>query len=373
MFKEVSDPIYEFIRVYPDELEILDTFTFQRLRHIKQLGITHMVFPSAQHTRFEHSLGVMNLAESIYGSLGYKDRKLLKVVRLAALLHDVGHPPFSHTTEVLLGDKSHEVVGKELILSGELNEKLKKIGFSQEDIELLVRLAFKEPKNEEEKVLSHIITGELGADRMDYLRRDAYFCGTSYGFFDYGRILSHLRVINGKKCADKSAIRALESFFLGRFFMYTQVYFHKVVRILNIHLLELIKDYMEREFFSKEEFHHLTDAHLIGWALKEKNNPLVRRLFLREHFREVFSTDDLNEYVQVVEFLKEKLDESMLRFDKAEKNVMDEGFYISYDGALKELREVSQLIRSLKNIRIYRIYVEASLKNHAIQYLKKAS
>ncbi|WP_448583640.1 HD domain-containing protein [Thermocrinis sp.] len=373
MFKEASDPIYEFIRLYPHELEILDTFTFQRLRYIKQLGVAYMVFPSAQHTRFEHSLGVMNLAESIYRGLGYKDEELLKIVRLAGLLHDVGHPPFSHTTEVLLGDKSHERVGKELILSGELNEKLKKIGFSEENIELLVRLAFKEPKDEEEKALSHIITGELGADRMDYLRRDAYFCGTSYGFFDYGRILSHLERVNGKKCANKSAIRALESFFLGRFFMYTQVYFHKVVRILNIHLLELIQDYMERGFFSKEEFHQLTDAHIIGWALKEKDNPLVRRLFLREHFREVFSTDDWNEYNQVRAFLKEKLDERDLRFDEVEKNVMDEEFYLSYDGTLKELRQVSQLMRSLKNIKIYRIYVEPHLKDHAIQYLKKAS
>ena len=373
MFKEISDPIHQFIRVYPDELKILDTFTFQRLKYVKQLGVTYMVFPSAQHTRFEHSLGVMNLAESIYVGLGYKDKKLMKVIRLAGLLHDVGHPPFSHTTEVLLGDKSHEKVGKELVLSGELNERLKKVGFSQEDIELLVRLAFKEPKDEEERVLSHIITGELGADRMDYLRRDAYFCGTSYGFFDYGRILGHLERINGKECVNKSAIRALESFFLGRFFMYTQVYFHKVVRILSIHLLELIKDYMEKGLFSKEKFHQLTDADLIGLALKEKNNPLVRRLFLREHFREVFSTNNWDEYRQVKEFLKEKLDERELRFDEAEKNVMDEEFYLNYDGVLKGLKEVSPLMKNLQKIRIYRIYVEPRLKSHALQYLKKAS
>ncbi|WP_448587355.1 HD domain-containing protein [Thermocrinis sp.] len=371
MFKEISDPLYEFIRLSSDELEVVDSFTFQRLRYIKQLGVAHMVFPSAQHTRFEHSLGVMHLGESIYKGLGYRDERLLKMVRLAGLLHDIGHPPFSHTTEVLLGDKSHEAVGKEIVLSGEINQKLRKMGFSQEEVELIAKLAFKEPKTEEEKALSHIITGELGADRMDYLRRDAYFCGTSYGFFDYGRILSHLEMIDGKKCVNKSAIRALESFFLGRFFMYVQVYFHKVVRILNIHLLELIQDYMSRGIFSKEEFHQLTDAHLIALAMNEKNNPLVRRLFLREHFREVFSTDDPIEYKQVKELLKEKFDERDLKFDQAVKNVMDEAFYVNYNGELKEFRQASKLIKSLANIRLYRIYIEPSLKNHAFQYLKK--
>ena len=370
MFKDFSDPIYGFIRAYKEELKLIDTFVLQRLRHVKQLGVAYLVFPSAQHTRFEHSLGVMSLAESIYKALGYKDKKLLSLVRLAGLLHDVGHPPFSHTTEVLLGNKNHERIGKEHILFGELNQQLKRIGFSQEDVELLVRIAFKEPISEEDRALSHIITGELGADRMDYLRRDAYFCGTSYGFFDYHRILNHLMRVEGKKCVDKSALRALESFFLGRFFMYVQVYFHKVVRILNIHLLELIKDYMNRGLFSEEEFYSFTDSHLIALAFRERNNPLVRRLFLREHFREVFSTDNKQEYEQVKEFLKEKFDERNLRFDQAEKNIMDEEFYI-YEGSLKELRQVSQLIRGLKDIRIYRIYIEPKLKSHALQYLKK--
>jgi HD superfamily phosphohydrolase len=370
MFKDISDPIYQFIRLYPKELKIIDSFVFQRLRYVKQLGVAHMVFPSAQHTRFEHSLGVMNLAGEMYVSLGYKDQRLFEIVRLAGLLHDVGHPPFSHTTEVLLGDKSHEHIGKELVL-GEIGEELKSLGFSQEDVELLARLAFKEPKDEEERSLSHIITGELGADRMDYLRRDAYFCGTSYGFFDYRRILNHLERRDGKKCVNKSALRALESFFLGRFFMYVQVYFHKVVRILNIHLLELINSYIERGLFSKEEFHQLTDAHFIALALKEKENPLVRRLFLREHFREIYKGEDPKEFEQVKSYLLERFDEKDLRFDIAEKNLIEEEFYISYDTELKELREVSQIMRNLPKVQIYRIYIEPRLKEHALQHLKK--
>ncbi len=370
MFKDISDPIYQFIKLYPQELKVVDSFVFQRLRYIKQLGVAYMVFPSAQHTRFEHSLGVMNLAGEIYKSLGYRDQRLFEIVRLAGLLHDVGHPPFSHTTEVLLGDKSHEHVGKELIL-GELGKELKNLGFSHEDVELLTRLAFKEPKNEEERALSHIITGELGADRMDYLQRDAYFCGTSYGFFDYGRILNHLEKQEGKKCVNKSALRALESFFLGRFFMYVQVYFHKVVRILNIHLLELLNSYLQRGLFSKEEFHQLTDDHFVALALREKNSPLVRKLFMREHFREVYKGEDPEEFEQVKSHLLEVFEEKDLRFDIAEKNLMEEELYISYEGGLKELREVSNILRTLPKVQIYRIYIEPRLKDHAVQYLKK--
>jgi HD superfamily phosphohydrolase len=106
MFKDISDPIYQFIRFYPKELKIIDSFVFQRLRYVKQLGVAHMVFPSAQHTRFEHSLGVMNLAGEMYVSLGYKDQRLFEIVRLAGLLHDVGHPPFSIPLKFFWGTKA---------------------------------------------------------------------------------------------------------------------------------------------------------------------------------------------------------------------------------------------------------------------------
>ena len=115
MFKEFSDPIHQLIKSDPCETRIINSFPLQRLRFIKQLGITYLVFPSAQHSRFEHSLGTMELAGRIFKSLGLKDGRFYSLFRLAGLLHDVGHAPFSHTTEVLLGDKSHESIGEKVI------------------------------------------------------------------------------------------------------------------------------------------------------------------------------------------------------------------------------------------------------------------
>ncbi|RME13324.1 MAG: HD domain-containing protein, partial [Aquificota bacterium] len=163
MFKEFSDPIHQLIKAYDCELKVIDSFPLQRLRFINQLGIAYLVFPSAQHSRFEHSLGTMELAGRIFESLGLRDKRLYQLVRLAGLLHDVGHTPFSHTTEVLLGDKSHESIGERVVYEEGILDTLRNCGYSYEDIELIVELAFKKGGN-----LPKIITGEFGADRMDY-------------------------------------------------------------------------------------------------------------------------------------------------------------------------------------------------------------
>ena len=364
MFKDFSDPIYGFVRVEDHELKVIDSVYFQRLRYIKQLGVAYLVFPSAHHTRFEHSIGVMELATRIYNSLGLKDKRLLQIVRLAGLLHDIGHPPFSHTTEVLLGDKSHEDVGYKAITEGPVGEILKREGFSYDEIELIARLAFKRYKDDQEKLLSGIITGEFGADRMDYLRRDAYFCGTHYGFFDYERLLNHIDLIEGKKTVNISAIRTLESFFLGRYFMYAQIYFHKVVRILNIHLLELIEKFFRRDqFLNMNSLMSITDGELLGVALKDPDNIYIKRLIGREHFREVFSTNSYEEFQEVKKELISRYEPDVLRFDVARKKVMDDDVLISKNGTLVSLREVSDIISHLKDIEIYRVYAEKSLKD----------
>lgn len=364
MVKEFSDPIHGFIRAYPHELKLIDSFYLQRLRHIKQLGVCYLVFPSAQHTRFEHSLGVMHLAGELYKALGYTDEKLYRIVRLAGLLHDVGHPPFSHTTEVLLGDKDHEKLGKSLVL--ERMADMLREDFSFEDMELVCRIAFKEPKNDEEKKLSQIVVGDLGADRMDYLRRDAYFCGTSYGLFDYGRILSHLRHQEGKLCVSYSAVTPLENFFLGRYFMYAQVYFHKVVRILSIHLNELIKSMKDADL------HFSTDAEFISYCMKNYEDEKVRRIFGREHYREVYTTTDEKEFAQVKEFLLEKYPEELLRFDVCKKRLMDEEVWVERKEDLVRLRDVSQILANVKDLVICRVYAHRDVHREITRWFSKA-
>ncbi|SNZ12260.1 HD domain-containing protein [Hydrogenobacter hydrogenophilus] len=364
MFKDFSDPIHGFVRVEDHELKVIDSIYFQRLRYIKQLGVAYLVFPSAHHTRFEHSIGVMELATRIYNSLGLKDKRLLQIVRLAGLLHDIGHPPFSHTTEVLLGDKSHEDVGYKAITEGHVGEILRREGFSYDEVELIARLAFKRCSQDEERILSDIITGEFGADRMDYLRRDAYFCGTYYGFFDYERLLNHIDLIEGKKTVNISAIRTLESFFLGRYFMYAQVYFHKVVRILNIHLLELIERFFRRDqFLNTDSLMTMTDGELLAVALKHPDNIHIKRLIGREHFREVFSTNSYEEFQEVKKELTLRYEPEVLRFDAVRKKVMDDDVLLSKNNTLVSLREASDVMANLKDIEIYRVYAERSLKD----------
>ena len=368
MFKEFSDPIHELIKAYDCEIRIIDSFPFQRLRFISQLGIAYMVFPSAQHSRFEHSLGTMELAGRIYNNLGLKDEKLYKIARLAGLLHDIGHTPFSHTTEVLLGDKSHESIGERVLFEEGIADILKNCGYSLEDIQLIVELAFRKGSS-----LPKIITGEFGADRMDYLRRDDYFCGTSYGFFDYRRLLENMLIIEGKKCVHISALRALESFILGRYFMYSQVYFHKVVRILNIHLEEVIHDFLERGLLNSKDFYRKTDPHILHLMLDRSSEEKVRRVLGREHFREVFSTSSKEHFEFVKERLLEKYEEKLLRFDQAKKKVLDEDIPVWNGNELLSLREVSTIVASLEDIELYRIYAHPMYKEEVRSHVRKIS
>jgi len=368
MSKEFSDPIHELIKANDCEIRIIDSYPLQRLRFISQLGIAYLVFPSAQHSRFEHSLGTMELAGRIYNSLGLKDEKLYKIARLAGLLHDIGHTPFSHTTEVLLGDKSHESIGERVLFEEGIADILKNCGYSLEDIQLIVELAFRKGER-----FPKIITGEFGADRMDYLRRDAYFCGTSYGFFDYRRLLENMLFIEGKKCVHISALRALESFILGRYFMYSQVYFHKVVRILNIHLEEVIQDFLERGLLSQKDFYRKTDSHIIHLMLDRYREEKVRRVFAREHYRQVFSTSSEEHFEFVKKRLLEKYEEDLLRFDRASKRVLDEDIPIWNGNELLSLREVSPIVASLEDIRLYRIYAHPRYKEEVREYVRKIS
>jgi hypothetical protein len=366
MFKEFSDPIHQLIKADQCETKVINSFPIQRLRFIKQLGITYLVFPSAQHSRFEHSLGTMELAGRLFKSLDLKDERLYSLFRLAGLLHDVGHTPFSHTTEVLLGDKSHENIGERVIFEEGVADILKDCGYTDEEINIIVRIAFKKDKS-----FPKIITGEFGADRMDYLRRDAYFCGTSYGFFDYSRLLENILLIDGKKCVHISALRSLESFILGRYFMYSQVYFHKVVCILNIHLKEVIEDFFKEGLLDPRDFHRKTDNHVISLMLDRHEEERVRRILGREHYREVFFTSSKEVFEYVKDRLLEKYEEDLLRFDHISKKVLDEDIPLWDGSKLKSLREVSHLVSSLRDIEFYRIYAHPKHKDDVKSYVRK--
>ncbi len=277
-YLDIIDPIHDFIRVYDHELEIIDNPIFQRLRRIRQLSGAHLTYPSAQHTRFEHSLGVMHIANQAGNAL--KEKGVLKsddieILRLAGLLHDLGHGPFSHLFEEVIKQKkfSHEDFGKNLILRSEIGDTLSKNGF---DKLLISKIAFGESKFQ---YLNEIVSGYLSADMMDYLLRDGYFTGAEHARIDHKRLTQSLDVHKKKLALEKSALYSFESMMHSRYQMFKAVYFHKTVRSAEVMLLEALR-LSDDEFgftsFNIKEFVKLTDEYILSLILSSRSPKLNR-------------------------------------------------------------------------------------------------
>ncbi len=235
---EITDPIHRYIRFSQAEKDVIDNPAFQRLRRIRQLAGAHLVYPSAQHSRFEHSLGAMHVAGLVAEGLlvkGYIDNaETVQELRLAALLHDIGHGPFSHLFEEVLEVRSsisHEEMGRRIITKSEVADVLSANGQSAEQI---AKLSFGQSKVH---FLNEIISGGLSADIMDYLPRDSYFTGAEYGKIDYYRLVSSFEVANSRLAINRSALNSLESMLISRYEMFKAVYFHKTVRSAEVMLL----------------------------------------------------------------------------------------------------------------------------------------
>ena len=266
-YLQIVDPIHDFITLYRHELGIVDSPVFQRLRRIRQLAGAHLVYPGAQHSRFEHSLGTMHIASQASNVLkekGYLDSNDYENIRIAALLHDIGHGPFSHLFEEVLQKKkkiSHEEIGEKLILKSEIGDLIIKSGF---DKKFLSKLAF---GNTKYQFMNEIISGGLSADMMDYLLRDGYFTGVKHANIDFMRIINSLDVYNKKLSLDRSALYSFESMMISRYQMFKAVYFHKTVRAAEVMLLEsmlLADDELGLTAGNLEEYVQLTDECVIS-------------------------------------------------------------------------------------------------------------
>ncbi|HET7111084.1 MAG TPA: HD domain-containing protein, partial [Gemmatimonadales bacterium] len=230
----IRDPLWDNIRLDAAALAVLDTPPVQRLRYIRQLGHAFLVYPGATHTRFEHALGAYHLTCRALGSLA--DRGELDsvpedervAVRLAALLHDIGHYPFSHALEEA-GFPSHEAQGVSLLPKGELGVVLRSIGGDglAERIGALIRGRSPSP-------LQGLISGSLDLDKIDYLSRDARMCGVPYGTVDVDRLLAAITVVDGTARREmgvhEKGVSALESLLFAKYQMYRNVYWHHAVR-----------------------------------------------------------------------------------------------------------------------------------------------
>lgn len=263
---DIIDPIHQYIRVFDREAAIIDHPLFQRLRRIRQLSGAHLTYPSAQHTRFEHSLGVMHIASQAGHMLmdkGMMDADRLALLRLAALLHDIGHGPFSHLFEEILrhSHTSHEAFGRRLILESEIGDILSRYGYGKREI---AGIAFGTSRYQ---YMNQIISGALSADMMDYLRRDSYFTGAQMGRTEHQRILQSLEVYKRELAIERSALYSFESMMHARYQMFKAVYFHRTVRAAEVMLLEALR-MADAEFgfttFDLDAMPNLTDEPVLS-------------------------------------------------------------------------------------------------------------
>ena len=279
---EITDPIHKFIRFTELEKKIIDSNVFQRLRRIKQLAGAHLVYPAAQHSRFEHSLGTMHVAglagEHLF-SIGVIDKESIQELRVASLLHDVGHGPFSHLFEEALkvaGNSNHETLGAKIICKTELGDILSDYGFSPQTIS---EISF---GNSKVKFKNEIISGSLSSDLMDYLPRDGLFTGVEYGKVDHNRIINSFRVTDSKSLAlDISSFYSFESMIISRFEMFRAVYFHKTVRsaeVMLLHSILLSSDILNLKGLALTDYLKLTDESIICTISSSRNNKAAQEM-----------------------------------------------------------------------------------------------
>jgi uncharacterized protein len=240
---EIRDPVHGYVKMTEVERDLIDSPFVQRLRRIHQLAGSYLVYPGATHTRFEHVIGAMHVAGQIAESLvrtSEMGEDLVQEVRLAALLHDVGHGPYSHMYEEVLSEKdetSHEDISQRVILETSIHDILEKNGFSSKKMsEFAVGRQKSKPP-----FMNEIIAGGLSADMMDYLPRDSYFTGVEYGKVDAQRVIDSLHVANGHLVIDDAAVYAFEALLLARYEMFKAVYFHRTVRAAELMLVRSMK------------------------------------------------------------------------------------------------------------------------------------
>jgi HD superfamily phosphohydrolase len=275
---EIRDPVHGYVRLEGLALELADTPQMQRLRWIKQLGLANLVYPGANHTRFEHSLGAYHMAALLTRHLGLEDEDRLTVCA-AALLHDVGHGPLSHATEAALAPflrTDHESV-IELLKRGELKEVLDGHGLRAQDIQAFINGSG----------LGQIVSGEIDVDRMDYLIRDAHYTGVAYGVIDRLRLLQKMTLHQGQLVVEAGGVQAATSLLISRLLMHPSVYYHHVCRISECMISSGIRRMIE-DGASAAEVKGMDDVQLFttldkagGYAAEMNSRIRSRKLFKR--------------------------------------------------------------------------------------------
>lgn len=236
---EIKDPVHGYVYITQEEKEIVDSYAVQRLHRLRQLAGAEYVYPGANHTRFEHSVGVMYLAGRVVTNPNisqYISEDEAETERIAALLHDVGHGPFSHVFEYLLTkdlDKTHEDLTTWVIQKSELSDIIKKIGCDPREIGKLAVGKLQKPKK---AFLDQIISSTIDVDKQDFIVRDTYHTGAEYGYIDIFRLIHTLDILGENLAVEVGALSALESLLIARIESFKSIYFHRVGRAAQIML-----------------------------------------------------------------------------------------------------------------------------------------
>ena len=295
-YKIFNDPIHGFITVPKGViLKLIDHPYVQRLRRIRQLGLGYLVFPAAEHSRFSHAIGALELAQRVLKNLKEKDTTIsdaeVRGTLIAILLHDIGHGPLSHTLEhTLIADFNHEMMSLKIMHN--LNRE-----FDGELTTAIEIFTDQHPK----KFLHQLISSQLDIDRLDYLKRDSFFTGVSEGSVGINRILKTMRVINGNVVIEKKGIYAIENYILSRRLMYMQVYLHKTVLSAD----SLIQKIFTRAKFLIENGQKLrSPSSPLSYFLKSKRS--AKKSISNELMKNYLALDDHDIFISIKAWSTEK-------------------------------------------------------------------
>lgn len=387
---KICDSVHGFIRFGEIERRVIDSRPFQRLRYIRQMGVTYLIYPGATHTRFEHSLGVMDLATRIYNTLinpHYRQDPLpIKeeeldywglILRLAALCHDLGHLPFSHTAEkALLPQGGHEAKTLEIIQSEELRAIWKQIGSNAEND--IIKLSLNEGTfTPWERVLSQVITEDnFGADRIDYLIRDARYTGVGYGHFDYHQLIDTLRFLKTGETLSlgvaAGGIQSVESLWIARYMMYARVYQHPKSSVYTSHMKRFMsfhyRDGVPSELDRYLEERDYTILSALIPAAKEGNYDAASLLKQEEIFREI-PIKHISEDQQ--KRLEEAFEAHVLIEHAPKKSKSREFFVLTEEGAVISSNAASPFLNTIPKGEVsLRLYAYPKRLEEIKQWLK---
>ncbi|HIP62619.1 MAG TPA: HD domain-containing protein [Archaeoglobus profundus] len=351
--KYIHDPIHGQLKIDDWLIKIIDTPEFQRLRRISQLGFANLVYPGANHTRFEHSIGTMHIARLLVERMDISEDEKMEILA-AAILHDIGHGPFSHCSEEIMKkylNMTHEDVDK-ILKNGVIKDILKELGLKISRIVDHIKA----------RSSCSIVSGDIDADRMDYLVRDSYYTGVAYGVFDISRLINKISFEDKTMIIEEGGLKAAESLLISRFMMYSTVYYHHVCRIARKMFEKAVSFCIEEDLLEPEKLLVMDDYDIVSFLRSQEGYPREiidmldkRRLFKRALYLELNKVNiedirSINPEKAEKEIAESAgIDEKYVIVDIPKIEELKEfKAFVRINGELKRLEEVSSLVRALK-------------------------